>query len=95
MPISLNVNVKKIDKDRFFKGKKGVYLNLTLWETEEGSESAEYGDYIVKQTGEEGDKMPILGNAKVFEPKSKKKFHKGGKSSRRQEPEDDDDEILF
>jgi hypothetical protein len=69
MPISLNVNVDKIDKKRFFEGKKGRYLDLVLFETPE----SDYGDYMVKQRGDKGEKMPILGNAKYFEPKGKGK----------------------
>jgi len=69
MPISLNVNVDKIDKKRFFEGKKGRYLDLVLFETPE----SEYGDYMVKQRGDKGEKMPILGNGKYFEPKGKGK----------------------
>lgn len=68
MPISINVNVEKIDKERFFKGKKGRYMDLVLFETPE----SEYGDYMVKQRGEKGEKMPILGNGKYFKPKDKK-----------------------
>ena len=62
MPISLNVNVDKIDKSKFFKGKKGRYLDLVLWETPD----SDYGDYMVKQGGKKGEKLPILGNAKNF-----------------------------
>jgi hypothetical protein len=65
MPISINVNVEKVDKDRFFKGKKGRYMDLVLFETPD----SEYGDYMVKQRGEKGEKMPILGNGKYFKPK--------------------------
>jgi hypothetical protein len=65
MPISLNVNVDKIDKERFFAGKKGRYLDLVLFETPD----SDYGDYMVKQRGEKGEKMPILGNGKYFAPK--------------------------
>jgi hypothetical protein len=89
MPISINLNVKKLDKDRFVKGKKGTYANLVLWETDPDSESAEYGDYIVKQQGEKGDKMPILGNGKVYKQKGK-----NARKTRKHE-EDDDDEIPF
>jgi hypothetical protein len=67
MPISINVNVEKIDKDRFFQGKKGRYMDLVLFETPE----SEYGDYMVKQRGDKGEKMPILGNGKYFKPKEK------------------------
>jgi hypothetical protein len=65
MPISLNVNVDKIDKEKFFKGKKGRYLDLVLFETPD----SDYGDYLVKQRGEKDEKMPILGNGKYFAPK--------------------------
>lgn len=67
MPISISVNVEKIDKERFFKGKKGRYMDLVLFETPD----SEYGDYMVKQRGEKGEKMPILGNGKYFKPKEK------------------------
>jgi hypothetical protein len=68
MPISINVNIDKIDKKKFFEGKKGRYLDLTLWETPD----SDYGDYMVKQRGEKGEKMPILGNGKYFAPTVKK-----------------------
>lgn len=64
MPISINVNVDKVDKKKFFEGKKGRYLDLVLYETPE----SEYGDYLVKQRGEKGERMPILGNGKYFKP---------------------------
>jgi len=69
MPISINVNVKKVDKERFFEGKKGLYMDLVLFETPD----SEYGDYMVKQRGEKGENMPILGNGKYFKPKDKGK----------------------
>jgi hypothetical protein len=62
MPISINVNIDKIDKKRFIEGKKGRYLDLVLWETPD----SEYGDYLVKQNGKKGDRLPILGNGKYF-----------------------------
>lgn len=70
MPISISVNIDKIDRRRFFDGKKGRYLDLVLFESE-GTKGEEYGDYIVKQRGDKGEKMPILGNGKYFEPKKK------------------------
>lgn len=89
MPISLSLNLTKLEKNRFFKGRKGIYANIMLWEVEPGSESAEYGDYLVKQQGEKGDKMPILGNAKNVN------FEKKGGNNRGQRNRDDDDEIPF
>jgi hypothetical protein len=73
MPISLSVNIDKIDKKRFFEGKKGRYLDLILFETPD----SDYGDYLVKQRGERNEKMPILGNGKYFKPKDKKAKEKG------------------
>jgi hypothetical protein len=72
MPISLNVNVDKVDKKRFTTGKQGRYLDLVLYETPD----SDYGDYLVKQRGEKGDKMPILGNAKYYKPAARKKAPK-------------------
>lgn len=77
MPISISVNVDKVDKERFFKGKKGRYMDLVLFETPE----SEYGDYLVKQRGEKAEKMPILGNAKYFQPKEKKGTSEGDESN--------------
>jgi hypothetical protein len=80
MPISLNVNIDKIDKKRFFEGKKGRYLDLVLFETPE----SDYGDYLVKQRGDKGEKMPILGNGKYFKP-----FDKDGEKK----PKTDEEKI--
>lgn len=62
----MNVNIDKIDKEKFFKGKKGRYLDLVLFETPD----SDYGDYLVKQRGDKDEKMPILGNGKYFAPKN-------------------------
>jgi len=80
MPISININVDKVDKERFFSGKKGRYLDLVLFETPD----SDYGDYMVKQRGEKGEKMPILGNGKYFKPKN-------GKSKSKSEDDDSGD----
>lgn len=69
MPISINVNIDRIDKKKFVTGKKGRYLDLVLWETPD----SEFGDYLVKQRGNKGDRLPILGNGKYFKPESKGK----------------------
>jgi len=54
-------------------------MDLVLFETPD----SEYGDYMVKQRGERGEKMPILGNGKYFKPKQ------GGKpNGGEQQPEE-------
>jgi hypothetical protein len=86
MPISISFNVSKLEKDKFFKGKKGIYCDLVLWETPD----SDYGDYLVKQRGEKGEKMPILGNAKTFKLKAEK-----GKRLRDEDEDDNDEQIPF
>ena len=80
MPIVVSIDVNKIDKSRFYQGKKGKYLDLILIETP----NAKYGnDYLVKQQqskeeGKEGIKLPVLGNAKILESKGNKAQKEGG-----------------
>lgn len=65
--INLKVDVTKLGKERFFKGKKGTYVDLvTFIDTENESQ---YGDNgMITQGKDKGEdiKMPILGNAKIF-----------------------------
>ena len=72
--ISLNVDVTKLQKQKFVKGKKGTYADLILIETP----NSEYGDYLVKQKGDRDEKMPILGNGKIFKTKSEKTGKQNG-----------------
>ena len=66
--ISVSINVEKVNKDRFYQGKKGKYMNLVLIPTPD----SEYGDdYMVvqdlgREAREAGEKGPVLGNAKFF-----------------------------
>ena len=65
--ITAKIDVSKIDKDKLYKGEKGVYLNVVLIETP----NSEYSDFMVVQetTREEreaGIKGGILGNAKIL-----------------------------
>jgi hypothetical protein len=65
--IKLQIDVKKIDKDKLFKGEKGVYLNAVLIETP----NSEHSDYMIveettKEEREAGNKGTILGNAKIL-----------------------------
>ena len=66
--ISLNIDVKKIDKSRLFVGTKGTYLDCILKET---PDSKYNNDYMVvqsvsKEEYEQGIRGPILGNAKII-----------------------------
>ena len=68
--INIKVDVTKLDKSKFFVGKKGTYANITVAENMDGE--SEYGDthYVYEsQSKEERDaKTPknYLGNGKEF-----------------------------
>jgi hypothetical protein len=63
--IKLKIDVTKIDKSRLYKGAKGTYLEVIVYENEKPDA---YGyDYAIKQTctkeeREAGVKMPYIGN---------------------------------
>ncbi len=92
--ISVSIDVNKIDKSKIYKGEKGNYLKLVLFETPNG----EYGDFMVKQDQskeerEAGNKMPILGNGKYL---GDARTTPGPRTSRPAPPLDDDtSEIPF
>lgn len=63
--VNLKVDVTKLDKARFFKGKKGTYVDLTAFIDIDNPN--EFGDNgTISQRGDKGEKMPIVGNTKVF-----------------------------
>ena len=68
--ITVKINLDKVDKSKIFQGKKGKYLDLVLWENKDFPQADQYGShYLVKQSGEKGEKLDILGSAKIFEAK--------------------------
>lgn len=80
--INVKIDVTKLDKDRFFKGKKGTYCDLVMIPTP----SSDYGSWglVQKSTKEERDsglKMPFVGNADhAFENKGQTATVDGGDS---------------
>lgn len=68
--ITLKVDVTKLDKARFFEGKKGIYADMTMFiDTENVSEYGDNGTIrqsTSQQERQDGVKLPILGNAKIF-----------------------------
>ena len=68
--ISLKINVSLIEKARLFAGKKGQYLDATVFVDLEGFDQYENSGMITQDVSKEeknvGVKGPILGNAKVF-----------------------------
>ncbi len=66
--IKINLNVKKIDKERLIKGEKGTYLDAIVFiDTEK---QPEYGSMIKHSLSKEernnGVQVDTIGNAKVF-----------------------------
>ena len=57
--ITGKINVKNIDKERLFEGKKGLYLDIVLIPTP----SSEYSDYMIVQSTPKDEDSIILGNA--------------------------------
>ena len=71
--IGLKIDVTKIDKNRLFKGNKGVFLDVTTFvdldEFDQYGNSGMITQDVYKEEREAGIKGPILGNCKVFWPK--------------------------
>ena len=67
---NMTIDVTRLDKSRFYKGKKGTYAKLTCFINTE--ETSQYGDNgtitqeLSKEDRDNGIKIPILGNAKIF-----------------------------
>ena len=63
----VKVDASKLDKSAFFKGAKGTYFDLVLWENDSPDE---WGNtHSVKQDmgkDRKGERTPYVGNAKPF-----------------------------
>lgn len=68
--ISLKINCSQIDKARLFKGKKGQYLDATIFlDTENVSQFGDNGmvtQDVSKEERAQNVRGNILGNAKIF-----------------------------
>lgn len=68
--VNIKIDVTKIDKELLVKGKKGTYLDATVFINPD--EADQYGNHgmvtqsLSKEAREAGEKGNILGNAKVF-----------------------------
>jgi Ser-tRNA(Ala) deacylase AlaX len=67
--IAIKIDVTKIDKERLYQGKKGSYLDATVFLNDE---EGQYGDNgmitqsVSKEEREAGVKGAILGNVKIL-----------------------------
>ena len=68
-PLSIKIDVTKIDKEALFKGQKGTYLTLTVWPNKDGED--QYGNHAsVKQDlgkDRRDEKAPFIGNARIIQ----------------------------
>ena len=68
-PISIKIDVTKIDKEALYKGAKGTYLTLTVWPNKDGED--QYGNHAsVKQDlgkDRREEKAPFIGNARIIQ----------------------------
>jgi len=68
--INISIDVSKIDKSRLFKGKKGVYMDVTTFIDTNNPDQYNQHGFVSQSTSKEereaGVKTPILGNCKVF-----------------------------
>ena len=68
--LSLKINVSEIDKARLFSGKKGKYLDCTIFvdldQLDQYGNSGMITQDVSKEEKQQGVKGNILGNGKVF-----------------------------
>lgn len=68
--VSLKIDVSKIDKNRLFKGEKGMYLDATVFvdvdQLDQYGNSGMITQDVSKDEKQQGVKGNILGNCKVF-----------------------------
>jgi hypothetical protein len=68
--VKLKINVSEIEKARLFKGKKGTYLDATVFIDIDQKDQYENNGMITQDVSKEekdaGTKGPILGNCQVF-----------------------------
>jgi len=68
--IQLKIDVSKIDKSKLYNGKKGTYLDATLFLNDQVDQYGNHGfivQSISKEERESGVKGTVLGNVKIFQ----------------------------
>lgn len=79
--ITASINLLEIDKTKIIEGKKGKYLNLTIWINETPDKFG--NDVSLEQRVDKGEKKIYLGNGKTYKKSQTEnnegKFQKNGK----------------
>jgi len=102
--IKLKINVSQIEKARLFAGKKGKYLDATVFVDIDNKDQYDNNGMITqdvtKEEKDQGVNGPILGNVKVFwrdDNNQKEQAHSQGVQQAQAtiEQDDFDDDIPF
>ena len=67
--VSFSINVSQIEKERLYAGKKGKYLDCTVFIDPTADQYGQNGmivQSVSKEEKSQGVKGPILGNCKIF-----------------------------
>ena len=96
--ISLSIDVTKLDKSRFFKGKKGTYADLTLRFDDEEDQYGNNGfisENVSKEEREAGEQGTIVGNAKLRWESGHDTKHTKTRASKIMEATEEEDDVPF
>lgn len=68
-PITVRINMDKVQKDHLYVGRKGTYLNLVIWEMADGLDQFGNTHSVQQDVGKDlrdaGMQNPFIGSAKV------------------------------
>ena len=68
--LNLSIDVTKLDKERFIKGKKGTYANITTFVDIDNVDQYDNNGFVSQSISKEertnGVQTPILGNVRVI-----------------------------
>jgi hypothetical protein len=65
MNYTAKINLSKVDKNRLFKGEKGIYLDLVIFTNPEADQYGQHGmivQSVSKEERQQGIKGEIIGN---------------------------------
>jgi hypothetical protein len=96
--IAISIDVTKLDKSKFVKGKKGTYANITVSVNDEDDQFGNNTSVWESQTKEERDDKidrNFLGNGKVVWSSQSSNDTKKTSSKKASKQDDDDDDLPF
>jgi len=77
--IAIKIDATKLDKQRFFKGKKGTYIDLVAFVDLDQSDQYGNNGFIKQQLSQEerqsGVDVPICGNVKLLSARPQGQFN--------------------